>query len=276
MASPGMKLDLRITALREAVETFSDTDLTDASSTDAPESQTTAILRRADRFYGWLMGTTRSVLRIGPVVGEASDIRQPQHSATEGEIVQLNTGQKFSIALDTRDASGYATDATVEWSISDPSIATLVLDESDDQKGWVISGAPGSTVLSATIVDADPALPPATLAIDVVPAGTATVVITTGPPVPETDPQPLPLTLTAVEDSTDLNRLTVSFTADNKGEGAVTITPGDGNPGIPNPGDGTTVSPYVYATAGTYTASVVDDDNASRLASLDVTVPFTA
>lgn len=272
MVSPEQKLDLRISALREAADTFFDTDLLE-SETD-PDSQTTAILKRADRFYGWLVGVTRVIIRTGPVVDETSGVKEPQHPAPEGATVQINTGEKFSVAIDTRDAAGYPTDATVEWSIADETVATVVLDEGDDQKGWVISGAPGSTVLTVTVTDA-PDLPPATLAIDVVPAGTATVQINTGPAVPETAPQPEPLTLSVTENTSDTNRLTVSVTVDNKGQGPVSIDLGDGNPAVPNPGDGVTVTDNTYAVAGDYLVVATDDDNATRGSSQTVTVPFS-
>lgn len=275
MATPDEMRDLKITALREATGSFSDTDLSATESPPDSAAQTTAILQRADRFYGWLVGETRIILRVGPPVGEESDVTWPKHNADEGETVQINTGEKFSVAIDTRDAAGYPTDATVEWSVADETVATVVLDDGDDQKGWVISGAPGSTVLTVTVTDA-PDLPPATLAIDVVPAGTATVQVNTGPAVPETDPQPDPLALTVAEDTSDTNRLTVSVTVDNKGEGPVTVDPGDGlDVLLANPGDGTTVTTYAYLTPGDYTLVVTDDDNATRGASQAVTVPYT-
>lgn len=272
MATPDEVRDLRVSALREAAGTFATTLAEPGAASDR---ETAAILERANRFYGWLAGVDRLILRIGPAVGEDSDVTWPKHNATEGETVQINTGEKFSVTIDTRDAAGYPTDATVEWSIADENVATVVLDDGDDQKGWVISGAPGSTVLTVTVTDA-PNLPPATLAIDVVPAGTATVVIATGPAVPETDPQPLPLELTVSEDTADATRQTASFVVDNKGEGTVTITVGDADVTISNPGDGVTASTYLYPAAGDYSVSVVDDDNATRFATATVTVPFTA
>lgn len=270
MVSPDQRLDLRVAALREAAGTFA-TTLAEEQGSDA---QTAVMLERANRFYGWLVGITQVILRIGPAVGEESDVGWPKHPAQEGEIVQINTGQKFSVAIDTRDAAGYPTDATVEWSIADETVATVVLDAGDDQKGWVISGAPGSTVLTVRVTDVEPALE-ATLAVDIVPAGTATVQINAGPAVPEQEPQPEPLVLSVVEDTSDANRQTVSATVDNKGQGPVTIDFGDGNPGVSNPGDGTTPSVNTYAAAGDYTVVATDDDNATRGASQAVTVPFT-
>lgn len=273
MASPDPTPHLRITALREAADTFSDTDLADSDPAQYSDAQTTAILERANRFYGWLAGVTRLVLRVGPVVGEESDVNEPKHQAPEGETVQINTGQKFSVTIDTKDAAGYPTDATVEWSIADESVATITHDDADDQKGWVVSGAPGSTVLTVRVTDVEPPLE-ATLAVDVVPAGTATISVATGPAVPEENPQPAPLTLSLAEDTTDANRLTVSFTVDNQGEGAVTVATGDGGT-VASPGDGTPVS-YAYPTPGTYDVVVTDDDNATRTATDSVTVPYTA
>jgi hypothetical protein len=271
VVSPDQRLDLRISALRESVETFATT----LPEEEGSNAQTAVMLERANRFYGWLVGATRLILRVGPAVGEDSDTNWPKHPASEGEIVQINTGQKFSVAIDTRDAAGYPTDAVVEWSIADETVATVVLDAGDDQKGWVISGAPGSTVLTVRVTDVEPALE-ATLAVDVVPAGTATVQINAGPAVPEEDPQPEPLVLTVVEDTSDANRQTVSVTVDNKGEGPVTVDFGDGNPGVANPGDGATASLNTYAAAGDYTVVATDDDNATRGASQLVTVPFAA
>lgn len=272
MVTPEQKLDLRITALRAAAGTFTNT-LPEPEVN--PDSQTSVMLERADRFYGWLVGEVRIIIRIGPVVEETSDVGWPKHPTAEGETVQINTGQKFSVAIDTRDASGYATDATVEWSIADETVATVVLDAGDDQKGWVISGAPGSTVLTVRVTDVEPPLE-ATLAVDVVPAGTATVQINAGPAVPETDPQPDPLTIAVTEDAADPNRLSVSITADNQGEGPVIVEPGDGSAALANPGDGTTVTSYSYPEPGSYTVVVTDDDNPTRGASQSVTVPFTA
>ena len=271
MVTPEQKLNLRMSALREAAATFATT----LSEEEGSNAQTAVMLERANRFYGWLAGVTRLILRIGPVVAEDSDIGWPMNPAPEGEIVQINTGEKFSVTIPTFDAAGYPTDAVVEWSIADENVATVVLDAGDDQKGWVISGAPGSTVLTVTVTDA-PDLPPATLSIDVIPAGTATVQIITGPAVPETDPQPEPLSLSGVEDTADPTRMTVSFTADNKGEGPVTITPGDGSAGLPNAGDGVAVSTYTYPEPGSFTATAVDDDNPTRVAVQGVAVPYVA
>lgn len=271
MATPDERLDLRIAALREAAGTFATTLAEPGSQSD---TETAAMLERANRFYGWLVGVTRLIVRVGPVVGKDSDVTWPKRSTEEGETVQINTGEKFSVAIDTRDAAGYPTDATVEWSIADETIATVTHDDADDQKGWVISGAPGSTVLTVRVTDVEPPLE-ATLAVDVVPAGTATVQINAGPAVPEQEPQPEPLALTVTEDTTDTSRMTVTVTVDNKGQGSVSVDPGDGSGVLANPGDGSPVT-HAYAAPGDYTLVVTDDDNATRGGTQTVTVPFTA
>lgn len=276
MASPDQKLDLKIEALRSAVAAFSGSDLMNLKPGQSAEETytkgTVVILKTAGRFYGWLSGTVRLALLTGPAVDETSIVEDPKTPQGEGDTVQINTGQKFSVAIDTKDAAGYPTDATVEWSIADETVATIVHDDNDDQKGWVVSGAPGSTVLTVRVTDVEPPLE-ATLAVDVVPAGTATISVATGPAVPEEDPQPAPLTLSLAEDTSDPNRLTVSFTVDNQGEGPVTIA--TDNTTLTSPGDGTTVS-YAYPVDGNYDVVVTDDDNATRTAGDTVTVPYTA
>ena len=66
MATPDERLDLRIAALREAAGTFATTLAEPGSQSD---TETAAMLERAKRFYGWLVGVTRLIIRVGPVVG---------------------------------------------------------------------------------------------------------------------------------------------------------------------------------------------------------------
>lgn len=276
MASPEQTLDLKIEALRSAVAAFAGSDLMDLKPGESAEltyaKGTSTILATANRFRGWLSGTVRFAILASPAVDENSTTEQPHAPIPEGDTVQINTGQKFSVAIDAKDAAGYPTDATVEWSIADEAVATVVHDDGDDQKGWVVSGAPGSTVLTVRVTDVEPPLE-ATLAVDVVPAGTATISVSTGPAVAEEDPQPEALTLSLAEDTTDANRLTVSFIVNNQGEGPVTIA--TDNTTLASPGDGTPVS-YAYPVDGNYDVVVTDDDNATRTASETVTVPYTA
>lgn len=135
--------------------------------------------RTADVLAAWLGGTTRIRLIPGPITDEGSDV--PTGTPTEGEIMQLNTGQKTSYTVDTEDASGYDTTEAIEWSIADEAVATLTVSE-DGRSATVVSGAPGSTVLTARVTGLDLS---ATEAIDVVPAGTATIRLVAGDVVDE-------------------------------------------------------------------------------------------
>lgn len=106
-------------------------------------------------------------------------------------MVQINTGQKFSIAADPEDAAGYDVDVPVSYAVADESVVTLtdLLGEDglpDPKARWVVSGAPGSTVVTVTVPTAEgnPDLE-VTLAVDVVAAGVATIDLTTGDPVDE-------------------------------------------------------------------------------------------
>ncbi|MFI6496924.1 hypothetical protein [Nonomuraea typhae] len=97
--------------------------------------------------------------------------------------MQMNTGQKVTVTCDTEDAAGYDTVETIDWSLDNADVATLQVSE-DTRTCTVVSGAPGSAVLTATITSMDPPLS-ATLAVDVVPAGTATIELVPGEPMDE-------------------------------------------------------------------------------------------
>lgn len=143
-----------------------------------------AIRRLADQLAAYLLGTARLHLIPGPVVDEAEDvpIGTPTHQE-DVAMTQLNTGQKFRVTVDTEDAAGYDTAETIEWSIDNGDVATLIVSE-DTRSVEVVSGAPGSAVLTASITSLDPPLS-ATLAVDVVPAGTATIELVAGDVVDE-------------------------------------------------------------------------------------------
>lgn len=174
---------IRIAALRSAVDMHANLGLTLLPGVDRDitiRQAELAIRRTADVFAAWLAGTKRLHLIPGPAVDETTGATTGIH-ITQGDIVQINTGQKFPINVDTEDAAGYDTTVAIEWSIDNADVATLVVAE-DTRSVEVISGAPGSAVLTASI----PALGlSATLAIDVVPAGTATIELVAGDPVDE-------------------------------------------------------------------------------------------
>jgi hypothetical protein len=139
----------------------------------------TAIRRTADVFAAWLAGTTRIRLHPGPPAPEQSN--ETTDTPLEVSVMQMNTGQKFTVECDTEDAAGYDTVETIAWSISDPNVAALQVSD-DTRTCTVVSGAPGSAVLTASIESLGLS---ATLAVDVVPAGTATIELVPGDVVDE-------------------------------------------------------------------------------------------
>ncbi|WP_326828668.1 hypothetical protein OIE13_22240 [Streptosporangium sp. NBC_01810] len=132
-----------------------------------------SIRRLADGLAAYVFGTTRIHLTHGLVVDEASGIPA---ETSEGENMQLNTGQQVTYTADTEDAAGYDTVENIEWSIAPESAATLSVSE-DTRSCTVVSGAPGSAVLTARITSLGLEV---TEAIDVVPAGTATIKLVAG------------------------------------------------------------------------------------------------
>lgn len=129
--------------------------------------------RTADVFAAYLAGATHLTLTPGPVVDEATGTPA---SPIEGENMQLNTGQKVVYTADTEDAAGYDTAEQVEWSTDEPTVAVLTVSE-DTRSCTVVSGEPGSAVLTARISSLGLEV---TEAIDVVPAGTATIKLVAG------------------------------------------------------------------------------------------------
>lgn len=140
-----------------------------------------AVRQTARKFAALLEGTKRlRLIPTTPVNESAGAAGEPTQGAT---TMQMNTGQKFSVTADTEDAAGFDTAETLAWSIDNPDVATLVV-SADTKTCEVVSGAPGSAVLTATVTSLDPPLS-ATLAVDVVPAGTATISLDASDPVAE-------------------------------------------------------------------------------------------
>ncbi|MFE7963447.1 PKD domain-containing protein [Streptomyces cellulosae] len=77
------------------------------------------------------------------------------------------------------------------------------------------------------------------------------------------------ITVNATISANDPSGLTVDFTVDNHGHGPVTIDFGDGQTAA-NAGDGIEVASHTYAAAGSYEATVTDDDEAERIGEFTV------
>ncbi|QUD15897.1 hypothetical protein [Nocardia phage KYD2] len=153
-----------------------------------------AVLNTADLFLAWLRagGTPDHVrLRVSQPMAEAAMVPTARHIPTDPTLedttmAALNTGQMLKLTADPEDAAGYDVDVPVVFTVDDDSVASI-RDISDDPKSvYVVSGAPGSTVVTATVTKADGTELTGTLAIDVVPADVAAVNIVAGEPEDET------------------------------------------------------------------------------------------
>ena len=83
------------------------------------------------------------------------------------------------------------------------------------------------------------------------------------------------MVVNAIQNTDDATGMTVDVTVDNKGQGQVTLTWGEGDPATDtNPGDGQAVSTHAYPTPGEKTIQVADDDDTSRTGTATVTLPF--
>lgn len=178
---------VRAAALTAAIETHlivGDLRLCLGTGRDeAVANAETAIRKTAETYAAWIAGTTRIRLIPGPVVDEATGAPAGATNQGDNTMAQLNTGQKFDVTADTEDAAGYDTNETIEWSLDNPDVASLTVSV-DGKTCTVVSGAPGSAVLTASLPNLDPPLS-ATLAVDVVPAGTATINLVASDPVSE-------------------------------------------------------------------------------------------
>lgn len=170
---------LRIAALQAAVTTHVSLGslmlCPGVDRADTIAQAETDIRHTADTFLAWLQGTVRLRLTPGPIQDQSTGA--PTGSPVpEGDTMQLHDNEKCTITADTEDAKGFDTVESIAWSISDEAVAGLVISE-DTRSCTVVAGAPGSAVLTADI----PSLGlSATLAIDVVPGGTATIELVPG------------------------------------------------------------------------------------------------
>lgn len=153
----------RVAALRQAAAWF-------------PPGKTQEMLEGAERFLRFLQGTlpVRLVIRIGPVTEQDSQNIMATYYLPERHAMQITDTQKFSIHVDALDAKGVEVVDTFTASVADEGVCTLVTEDASDT--WtVLAGLPGSTVITVT----DGTLS-ATLAVDVVPSGVATIQIVAG------------------------------------------------------------------------------------------------
>jgi hypothetical protein len=120
-----------------------------------------AVLDTAETFLAWLRGPVRIHLHPGLVVDQTTGL--PSGTHIQGAPVQIHDNEQFTVTAEADDAKGFPTGDPIAFTSSDESVFT------------VVAGVPGSAVLTATDGEIT-----ATLAVDVVPAGAATVALTTG------------------------------------------------------------------------------------------------
>jgi hypothetical protein len=165
----------RIAALNAAVAAVDDLALipgVDADHTDRINRD--RVLHTAEEFLAWLRGPISIHLLAGAVLDQSTGL--PTGTPTsQGGTMQIHDNEQFDLTVDTKDAKGFETADVVSWSSSDETVATLVVSD-DSRTATVVAGNPGST----TIQVSDGVLS-ATEAVDVVPAGTATIALTEGP-----------------------------------------------------------------------------------------------
>lgn len=132
-----------------------------------------AVLNTAETFLAWLRGPASIHLLAGAVLDQTTGL--PTGTLIEGDSVQIHDNEQFDLTVDTKDAKGFETQDQVTWSSSDETVAALVVAE-DTRTATVVAGTPGSAVITVS----DGALS-VTEAVDVVPAGTATIAVVEGP-----------------------------------------------------------------------------------------------
>jgi hypothetical protein len=141
------------------------------------------VITTANRFLAWLRagGTpVRVRLSISRNTGKSDTITPlPKGSA---DMAQITDTQKFQLTADPEDAAGYDVDVPVTFVTGDEGIATLAAVDGDPKSTWVVSGAPGSTVITATITTLAGTQLSATLAVDVVTGDVAVVNLVAGEP----------------------------------------------------------------------------------------------
>jgi hypothetical protein len=133
----------------------------------------TAIRDSAEVFLAWLRGTVRIRLYAGSATDQTTG--QPTGTPTEGVPVQIHDNEQFTLTVDTKDAKGFETPDAVTWTSSDETVATITVSD-DTRTATIVAGSPGSAVV--TVTDGELS---ATEAVDVVPAGTATISVVEGP-----------------------------------------------------------------------------------------------
>lgn len=140
-----------------------------------------AVLDTAERFLTWLRGPARLIVTVGVVVDQTTGLPTGT-PIPQGAPVQIHDNEQYDLTVSFEDAKGFATTDTdpVSWTSSDETVATVAVSP-DTLTGTVVAGNPGSAVVTVEVTLADGTVLTATEAVDVVPAGAATINLAEGP-----------------------------------------------------------------------------------------------
>lgn len=142
------------------------------------------IVRTAERFAAWLEGTRYLTLTAGAVVRQGTG--QPTGTPIDlqgGIMPQLHDDEQVTITAHTADAKGFATTGDqLAWNSSDTSVVTVTPATDGSNSALVVAGNLGTgAVVTLTDNSVTPPLT-ATVAFDVIAAGTAAVNLEVGTP----------------------------------------------------------------------------------------------
>jgi len=163
------------------------------SDTEAA-NRTTAI---ADIYVAWLRKTKSVRLTLVALEEQTGEVVATFSEEGAVPVSSMDTSQQLRYIISAADDRGFAVDATLAVTVSDPAVASATVLEAASAEGTasgkdellVVALAPGSTLV--TVADpADPTVIFGSDSVDVVAGGVAAVVLST--PVVEEQPAPAP------------------------------------------------------------------------------------
>ena len=163
-------------------------------NTDAEAAnRTTAI---ADIYVAWLRKTKSVKLTLVALEEQSGEVVTNFPEEGVSAVSTLDTSQQLRYIIESADDRGFAVDATLAVTVSDPAVVSATILEAAAPEGTasgkdellVVALAPGSALV--TVADPANAEVFGSDSVDVVPGGVAAVVL--GAPVVEEQPAPAP------------------------------------------------------------------------------------
>lgn len=137
------------------------------------------VIPLATAFWRWLVGPASLTMTLGPIKVQGTEEETGRNATV---MTQIHDNEEFDIELAAADAKGANvpddpanTSDDPTFVSSDPKVFTYAVDPANPRKATVVAGLPGSAVGTVTLGSVV-----ATHAVDVVPAGVATVSLTEG------------------------------------------------------------------------------------------------